>query len=354
MAGRYIFRGVLGATGAVGQRLISHLADHPVFEVVAVMASERSAGKTYGEACDWRLPGGIPKRITKLEIKRPKPFEGVDVVFSGIGAEPARELEPLWAEAGAWVFSNARAYRMESDVPLVIPEVNPDHFELIEAQRKNRGWSGAIVTNANCSTTFLAMALAPLQRAFGIESVFVSTLQAVSGAGYRGVSSMEILGNIVPYIGGEEEKMESETQKILGSLGENGVTASPFTVSAHANRVPVLDGHTLTVSVGLGTRASVEDVTRAIEEFSGPPQELGLHSAPSRPLIVMEEADRPQPALDAYLEGGMATTVGRIRPCNLLDMRMVVMGHNTVRGAGPGSVLNAEYAAASGLMEVPT
>lgn len=346
--------GILGATGAVGQRLVSHLADHPVFEVTHLMASERSAGHTYREACDWRLPGGIPKHIGKLEIKPAKPTDGVDVVFSGIGAVPARDLEPAWAEAGAWVFSNARAYRMEEDVPLVIPEVNPDHFKLIESQRRNRGWSGAIVTNANCSTTFLAMALAPIHQAFGVEAVFVSTLQAVSGAGYRGVSSMEILGNIVPFIGGEEEKMESETQKILGALQEGAVQHAPFSVSAHASRVPVLDGHTLTISVKLGTSASPDEVKEVLRTFEGEPQRLGLHSAPQRPLVVLDDDDRPQPALDVYLEGGMATSVGRVRPCNLFDIRMVVMGHNTIRGAGPGSVLNAEFAAETGLMEVPT
>lgn len=345
--------GILGATGAVGQRLVAHLADHPTFEVTRLMASDRSAGRRYGDACAWRLPGAIPGSLAELEVTTAAPDDDVVVVFSGIGATPARVLEPAWAQAGAWVFSNASAHRMDADVPLLIPEVNPGHLDLVRVQRDARSWPGAIVTNANCSTTFLALALAPLHEAFTVEAVFVSTLQAVSGAGYRGVASMEILGNVIPHIPGEEEKMERETRKILGALTGTSVSHAPFPVSAHASRVPVLDGHTLTVSVRLSAPVSPEEAAGVLDAFSGDPQRLGLPSAPRKPLVVMREDGRPQPALDAYLDRGMAVSVGRIRRCPVLDLRMVVMGHNTIRGAGPGSVLNAELALATGRLEAP-
>jgi len=345
--------GILGATGAVGQRLVAHLADHPTFEVTRLMASERSVGLSYGDACAWRLPGRIPARLAELEVMSAEPADDVAVVFSGIGATPARALEPAWARAGAWVFSNASAHRMDADVPLLVPEVNPGHLDLVRVQRDARGWPGVIVTNANCSTTFLALALAPLHEAFTVEAVFVSTLQAVSGAGYRGVASMEILGNVIPHIPGEEEKLERETQKILGALAGSSVSHAPFPVSAHASRVPVLDGHTLTISVKLSAPVSPGEAADVLGAFSGEPQRLGLPSAPRRPLVVMDAEDRPQPALDVSRDGGMSVSAGRIRRCPLLDLRMVVMGHNTVRGAGPGSVLNAELALATGRLEVP-
>ena len=349
MSGR-LRAGVLGATGAVGQRLLERLAGHPWIDVVRVMASERSVGRSYGEACDWRLPTPIPEGVAGLEVTDTTPDESLDLVFSGLGASIAGPVEQAWAHAGSWVFTNARTHRMEADVPLLIPEVNPEHLRLVERQRAHRGWSGAIVANANCSTTFLAMALAPLEQAFGVESVSVVTLQAISGAGYSGLPSMTIHGNVVPNIAGEEAKIEEETLKILGHLQDDGVRPADITISAQVHRVPVLDGHTEAVSVGLRTSASLEEVREALEAFRGPPQALELPSAPTRPLRYVEGEDRPQPALDLYRDGAMATLVGRLRACPVLDYRMVLLGHNTVRGAGPGSVLNAELACAAELL----
>lgn len=344
--------GVLGATGAVGQRLLERLDGHPSIQVVRVMASSRSIGRPFAEACEWRLATPIPEAVAGLTVTDTTPDPGLDLVFSALGGEVAGPVEEAWARAGAWVFSNAGSHRMDDDVPLLIPEVNPDHLDLIDTQRAERGWPGAIVTNANCSATFLAMALAPLEREFGVEVAMVVTLQAISGAGYPGVPSMAIHGNVIPQIRGEEEKIETEVRKILGRLEGTAVEPAPMVISAQVHRVPVLDGHTEAVSVRLAGETTLEAVRAAIEGFEGEPQRLELPSAPVHPLLYVEGDDRPQPALDLYREEAMATLVGRLRPCPVLDYRMVLLGHNTVRGAGPGSVLNAEYAMATGRLEV--
>ena len=344
---------ILGATGNVGQRLLEQLEGHPWFEVVRLCASERSAGQAYTQACEWRLPTPLCEDYAALEVQTVDPVPGIDIAFSALGASVATDVEPAWAAQGTLVFSNARSYRMASDVPLVIPEVNPEHLDLLVSQRRARGFPtpGGIVTNANCSATFLTTALAPLQRAFGVETVMVSTLQAVSGAGYRGVSSMQILGNVIPHIGGEEEKLESETQKILGRLADDGVKPADITISAQVHRVPVMDGHTEAVSVKLRSDPGIEAVREALQSFKGEPQDLDLPSAPDHPIVMTTEPDRPQPLLDLQVEKAMATVVGRLRPCPVLDYKFVVLGHNTVRGAGGGSVLNAELMTARGLLE---
>ncbi|MEZ4415978.1 MAG: aspartate-semialdehyde dehydrogenase [Gemmatimonadota bacterium] len=343
---------ILGATGNVGQRLIEHLAGHAWFEVVRVCASERSAGRSYREACDWRLPSPLPEAVARLEVADMTPDPSIDLAFSALDAAVADTVEPAWAQAGVAVFSNARSYRMAPDVPLVITEVNADHLELLPAQRRARGFPGhgCIVTNANCSATFLTMALAPLHQRFGVTKVMVATLQAVSGAGYKGVSSMEILGNVIPFIGGEEEKLESETQKMLGRLVDGTVEPAPMRVSAQTHRVPVLDGHTEAVSFELAADPGIDEVRAALREFRALPQELRLPSAPERPLVLLDERDRPQPMLDLATERSMATVIGRLRPCPVLHYKMVALGHNTIRGAGPGSVLNAELMTARGLL----
>ncbi len=343
---------ILGATGNVGQRLIEHLDEHPWFDVVRLCASERSAGRPYRDACDWRLAARLPDRLAGLRVETADPVDGIDLAFSALNASVAESVEPAWAAAGAMVFSNARSYRMAADVPLVIPEVNPNHLKLLGAQQVRRDFppGAGIVTNANCSATFLTSALAPLHRAFGVERVMVSTLQAVSGAGYRGVSSMQILGNVIPHIGGEEEKLESETQKILGTLEEGAIRPAPIRISAQVHRVPVMDGHTEAISVALARNPGIEAVGDALRAFRGPPQDLGLPSAPSAPLVLRDEPDRPQPLLDLEVERAMATVIGRLRPCNVLDYKFVALGHNTVRGAGGGSVLNAELMHAQGML----
>ncbi|MEZ4424123.1 MAG: aspartate-semialdehyde dehydrogenase [Gemmatimonadota bacterium] len=343
---------ILGATGNVGQRLIEHLAGHPWFDITHVAASERSAGRSYREACDWRLPTPLPGAVADLEVRDMTPAADVDLAFSALDAAVADTVEPEWARAGVAVFSNARSYRMAPDVPLVISEVNAGHLDLLPAQRAARGFPGhgGIVTNANCSATFLTMALAPLHQRFGVRRVLVATLQAVSGAGYRGVSSMEILGNVVPFIGGEEEKLESETQKMLGTLDGGAIVPAPIAVSAHTHRVAVLDGHTEAISVELVEDPGLDAVKEALRSFRAAPQEMGLPSAPDHPIVVLDERDRPQPLLDLAVERSMATVVGRIRPCPVFHYKMVLLGHNTIRGAGPGSVLNAELMAARGLL----
>lgn len=329
---------VLGATGTVGQKFISLLEDHPYFRVSEVVASERSAGKTYAEACGWKQNRPIPSDVATLVVKSLKDTLESKLLFSGLDSSVAGAAETGYAEAGHLVISNSKNHRMDADVPLVIPEINPDHFELVKRQR----YDGGIITNSNCSTMFLAMALAPLHRSFGVEKVFVSTMQAISGAGYPGVASMDILGNVIPYISGEEEKLEQEAAKILGSLGADGVEPAQFAVSAHCTRVPVYDGHTETVSVQLADKPSPTEVQAAFREFRGMPQERTLPSAPARPIVIAEEDDRPQPARDIWIEDGMATVIGRLRPCSLFDYKFVLLGHNTVRGAAGAAILNAE------------
>jgi aspartate-semialdehyde dehydrogenase len=334
--------GVLGATGAVGQKFVQLLENHPWFELAEVAASERSAGKTYGEATRWFQNTPLPERVRRLTVKPCRPELDCRIVFSGLDASVAGEVETELAAAGYAVFSNARNHRLDDDVPLVIPELNADHLQLIALQQKKRGGSGFIVTNSNCSTMFLAMALGPLHQAFGVEKVFVATMQAISGAGYPGVASLDILGNVIPFINGEEEKIEIETRKILGALAGNRVQLADFVISAQTNRVPVEDGHTECVSVKFRKPASVEAIKERLQTFRGLPQELKLPSAPPQPIIVMEEPDRPQPRRDVMAANGMATLVGRIRPCPLLDFRFVILGHNTIRGAAGASILNAE------------
>ena len=339
--------GVLGATGAVGQKFVRLLENHPWFELAEVAASDRSAGKTYGEAARWLQNSPLPERARHLTVKPCRPELDCRIVFSGLDASVAGEVESDFAAAGYAVFSNSRNHRLDDDVPLVIPELNADHLALIDLQKKNRG-AGFIVTNSNCSTMFLAMALGPLHQAFGVEKVFVATMQAISGAGYPGVASLDILGNVIPYISGEEEKIEIETRKILGALAGERVQLADFVISAQTNRVPVEDGHTECVSVKLRQPTSVEAIKERLRNFRGLPQELKLPSAPPQPIIVVEENDRPQPRRDVERANGMATIVGRIRPCPILDYRFVILGHNTIRGAAGASILNAELLVAQG------
>src|SRR5436309_10020478 len=288
---------VLGATGAVGQKFIKLLQDHPWFEVTQVAASERSVGRRYEEVVSWKQKTPIPEAVRRLDVKPCAPGLACRIVFSGLDASVAGEVEDAFAREGCVVLSNSKNHRMDPDVPLVIPELNHDHLGLIPVQRRNRGTSGYIVTNSNCSTMFLAMALGPLHRAFTVEKVLVATMQAVSGAGYPGVPSLDILGNVIPYIGGEEEKMECETRKILGRFDGEGIEFADFPVSAQCNRVAVEDGHTESVSVQLKSKTSADEIVEVLRAFSGPPQALGLPSAPDRPVVVLEAQDRPQPRL---------------------------------------------------------
>jgi aspartate-semialdehyde dehydrogenase len=339
--------GVLGATGMVGQQFVSRLARHPWFEVTWLAASERSEGKTYAAAAPWRLASPMPDGCRDLKVDGCVAGRGPKVVFSALDAAAADTLEKEFAEAGHIVLSNARSFRMDPLVPLLIPEVNADHLCILREQRAQKGWPGAIVTNPNCSTVVLATALAPL-RQFTIRAVIVSTMQAVSGAGYPGVPSLDILGNVLPFISGEEEKMESETLKILGADG--GRAPYQAVVSAHTNRVPVIDGHTMTVSVDLEDDPEIDDVLDAFASFRGRPQELKLPTAPDPAIVLMREPNRPQPRLDAGLADGMAVSVGRVRKCPVLSNKFVALGHNTIRGAAGASVLNAELMQAEGLL----
>ncbi len=344
---------ILGATGTVGQKFVRLLADHPWFEVAAVAASAASAGRRYADVVRWREPVRLPDRIGALTVSEcSPPLEG-PIVFSALDAEVAGPLEEAFARAGAYVVTNARNHRMDADVPLLIPEANADHLALVDRQRAARGWPGAILANPNCSTAGLVLALTPLHRAFGIEKLFVSTMQAVSGAGYPGVASLDILGNVIPHIGGEEEKMERESRKILGTLGEAGVEPATFAVSAHTNRVAVLDGHLETVSVGFRHRVTAEEAVTVLREFRSPPCVAELPSSPAAPVEVDLRPDRPQPRLDLERGGGMAVTVGRVRPCPILDLRLVILGHNTIRGAAGQGVQIAELLVADGRVDRP-
>jgi len=341
--------GILGATGTVGQRFIQLLENHPQFEVTALAASDRSRGKAYREACAWRLPGEMPESVKDLPVGQPAPPLDCEIVFSSLPGEIARETEEAFARAGYAVISNSSALRMDEDVPLLIPEVNHEHLALLDTQKSARKLDGGmIVTNPNCSTIMLALALAPLHARFQIESVVATTLQALSGAGYPGVSSLDITDNVLPFIGGEEEKIESETLKILGRLDGARVEPAPFKVSAQVHRVGVSDGHMAAVRVKLARRAEPEEVRDEFASFTSLPQELKLHTAPHSPVLVRDEQDRPQPRLDRDAGGGMSVTVGRIRRDNVLDYRFVALSHNTVRGAAGAAILNAELLAATG------
>lgn len=341
--------GILGATGMVGQHFIRFLEGHPWFKLSWVGASDRSAGKKLSEATSWRLDGEMPAGAADLVVSDSKPGNAPQIVFSAMDASVATEIEQAFAQAGHVVVSNSRNHRMDPDVPLLVPEVNPGHLSLVKAQQANRGWGGMIVTNPNCSTIVLTMALAPLV-SLGIERVIAATLQAVSGAGYPGVASMDILANVIPFIGGEEEKMQQETQKILGAVQDGRAAPLTAKVSAHCHRVPVLDGHTVAVSVELREKPTVSDAQELIRNFRGLPQERGLPSAPAQPLIYMPQQDRPQPRRDAGRFSGMAVFVGRLRDCPVLDLKFVACGHNTIRGAAGAAVLNAELMVSEGLL----
>lgn len=371
--------GVLGATGAVGQRFVQMLAAHPWFEIAALTASDRSVGKRYGEATKWLLRGGMPQAVADMTLLPTQPEAigpEVRLLFSALPGESARAVEETLAAAGYGVCSNASAHRMDPDVPLLIPDVNPEHAALIRVQqarrgraaphadiaavadenaplvagRRSAGGTGFIVTNPNCTTTHLVCALKPLHDAFGLEAVNVVTMQAISGAGYPGVSAMDILDNIIPYIGGEEEKVELEPRKLLGTLVGDEIQFADFTVSAQCNRVAVRNGHLEAVSVKLRRPASLEQVVEALTSYQGEPQRLGLPTAPDPAIILFQEKDRPQPRLDRLAGKGMATCVGRLRPDPLFDYKFIVLGHNTIRGAAGGSILNAELLVAKGYM----
>ncbi len=350
LGGRQIEVGVLGATGMVGQQFVRLLAGHPWFKTTWLGASERSEGRSYAEAMKWRLSTPPPSEVLPMRVEACTPGRGPRLMFSALDANAAKDIEPLFAAAGHIVVSNARSYRMDPTVPLVIPEVNADHLPLIARQRREKSWKGAIVTNPNCSTVVMSVVLAPL-RQFGLSRVMVTTLQAVSGAGYPGVASLDILGNVIPAISGEEEKMESETQKILGKYDRESVTAHPVIVSATTTRVPVIDGHTESISIEFEQRRTPEEVREALAAFRGRPQELRLPSAPPAPIVCTDAPDRPQPRLDVERDGGMTVTVGRVRPCKILHVKLVALGHNTVRGAAGAAILNGEMMAADGMLD---
>jgi aspartate-semialdehyde dehydrogenase len=339
----------LGATGAVGQRFVQLLENHPWFEVAEVAASERSAGKTYAEAAGWRLDTPLPEGVRGLVVKDLRPNLDCDFVFSGLDSSVAGDAEEDFARAGYAVISNSRNHRMDADVPLLIPEVNPQHTGILPHQQAARKYpTGFIATNPNCSAIGLALALKPLEDAFGLEEVFVVTMQAISGAGHSGVAAGAIHDNVIPYISGEEEKMEAEPQKILGKLEGQRFVPAGFRVSAHCNRVPVIDGHTEAVSVRLKRKALLAEVREAFLNFTAEPQRLKLPFAPAHPILLREEADRPQPRLDRNAENGMAVVVGRLRPCPVGDFKFTLLSHNMIRGAAGAAILNAELLVAQG------
>lgn len=339
--------GILGATGTVGQRFVQLLQGHPQFEISALAASDRSAGKPYREACAWKLAGSIPEPVREIVVQPIEPPLDCEIVFSSLPSNVARETEEAFARAGFPVISNSSSYRMDEDVPLLIPEINHEHLGLLEAQRKNRGFTtGFIVTNPNCAVMSFAPPLAALHRKFGVESAIVTTLQAISGAGYPGVSSMDITENVLPYIAGEEPKVETEAQKILGTFSDGAVVKADFTVSAQCFRVNVIDGHTASVRVNLKQTSTLEDVVEAMTTFPT----LALHSSPEKFIEVFDEPSRPQPRLDRDAGSGMTITVGRVFPDNVFDYRFVALSHNTVRGAAGSAILNAELLIDKGLI----
>jgi aspartate-semialdehyde dehydrogenase len=342
--------GILGATGMVGQQFIKFLQGHPWFEVTWLGASDRSAGKAYRDATSWRLNGVMPPKVEGIVVEECKPGHAPRLVFSSMDASVATEIEQAFAQAGHVVVSNSRNHRMDPDVPLLVPEVNADHLRIIPLQQRTRGWKGQIVTNPNCSTIVLTMALGPLKQ-FGIRKVLVTTMQAISGAGYPGVASMDINANVVPFIGGEEEKMQQETQKILGEFAGDSLRPLAAKVSAHCNRVPVVDGHMVATSVELEQKPDEAALIDAIDSYRGAPQKKGLPSAPPLPVQYMREKDRPQPRRDVERDNGMAVYIGRLRECPVLDYKFMAMGHNTIRGAAGAAVLNAELMYAEGMLD---
>jgi len=342
MAERKIPVGILGATGVVGQRFVQLLQYHPWFEVAWLAASDRSAGQPYKDAVRWKLRTPIPSAIADMVVSPASPEGAPKVIFAALDAAIAKEVEPRFAAAGCAVITNSSAFRMQQDVPLIIPEVNPTHLKLIDSQSWRKESEGFIVTNSNCSAMGLVLALAPLQQKFGLEKVFAVTMQAVSGAGYPGVASLDILGNVIPFIAREEEKMEEETRKMLGSLNGNGVVPGNFVISTQCNRVAVEDGHMESVSVKLKKKASAEEIIATWNDFRGLPQEKRFPNAPEQPIVYMSAADRPQPRFDVDAGAGMTVSIGRLRPCNLLDWKFTVLSHNVIRGAAGAALLNAE------------
>jgi aspartate-semialdehyde dehydrogenase len=341
---------VLGATGTVGQRFLQLLQGHPWFEVAALTGSERTAGKPYGEAARWVLDTPMPAALAAMPILAEDAPLDTPLIFSALPSKTAGAIEARLAAAGHIVCTNASDHRMDPHVPLLIPEVNPEHLDLIAAQRKAYGWSGAIVANPNCTATGPTMALRPLHDAFGVTKLMLMSMQALSGAGYPGVPSYDAIDNVIPYVGGEEPKVESEPQKMLGSLRDGLIEPAPFVISAHCNRVPVLEGHLECLSVSFARRPELEELKAALRGFRSLPQELNLPSAPAEPIIVREEPDRPQTRRDRDAGNGMSTVVGRVRPCPILEYKFVCLSHNTIRGAAGGSLLNAELMYAQGLI----
>jgi aspartate-semialdehyde dehydrogenase len=343
--------GVLGATGAVGQKFVKLLGDHPWFELAELAASDRSAGKSYKDAVAWRQAAPIPHTVRDKIVKPCEPGLESRVVFSGLDASVAGEVEEAFARAGYIVVSNSKNHRMDEDVPLLVPEINPEHLGLIKVQRERRNYSGAIVTNPNCSTIGLVMPLAPIDRAFGVKRVIVTTMQALSGAGYPGPSAIDMLGNVNPFIGGEEEKVETEPRKIMGALEGDRIRFADCLISAHTNRVFVEDGHMECVSLELERKATPDEISRVLTDFRSLPQELKLPFAPERPVIVTTERDRPQPRLDRDAGNAMSAVVGRLRHCPVFDIRFVVLSHNTIRGAAGAAILNAELMKVQGYLD---
>jgi aspartate-semialdehyde dehydrogenase len=346
--------GVLGATGVVGQTFVRYMADHPWFELTALTASDRSVGKPYREACAWRISADIPEIASSIVVRpcRPSSLEDCQLVFSALPGDAASDVEEACAKAGLAVSSNASAHRMDPDVPILVPEVNPDHLALIEVQRQRRGWGkGLIVTNPNCAVAALAVVLKPLQDTFGLDAVMVTTMQALSGAGYPGVPSLDALDNVIPYIVGEEQKLEREPRKILGTLTRTGLEMADFRISASCNRVATRDGHLMSVSLRFRRKpADLEAVATTLHGFSPLSQELGLPTAPQPPIRLRPEQDRPQPTLDRMEGKGMAVVVGGLRPCSVLDCKFTLLGHNLIRGAAGAALLNAELLLAEGYL----
>jgi aspartate-semialdehyde dehydrogenase len=342
--------GILGATGVVGQRFIQMLERHPWFEVAWLAASDRSEGKIYSEAARWRLKTEIPAKVAGMKVSPATPEGAPKIIFAALDASIAAEMEPRFAEAGCAVVSNSSALRMQSDVPLVIPEVNPGHIRLIDGQSWRKKSGGFVVTNPNCCAIGLVLALAPISERFGLETVMAVTMQAVSGAGYPGVASLDILGNVIPYIAKEEEKMEEETHKLLGQMNGTKIIPASFAMSAQCNRVAVEDGHTESISVRLKTKAKPEEMIDVWNSYRSEPQKLNLPSAPEKPVVYLGANDRPQPRFDVDLGAGMTTAVGRLRPCGVLDWKFTVLSHNTIRGAAGAAVLNAELLQAKGYL----
>jgi aspartate-semialdehyde dehydrogenase len=343
---------VLAATGSVGQRFIQLLDCHPYFEVMALTASDRSVGQKYSDACHWVLPGEMPDWARDMVIQPTDPVSvALPLAFSALPAEAAKSVEPAFAKAGIIVCSNASAYRMESDVAILLPEVNPDHADILTHQRQIRGWDGGIITNPNCTSTGMTVALKAIQDAFGLQSVFAVSMQALSGAGYPGVASLDILDNVIPNIGGEEAKVETEPLKILGTFTGSTINNALFGISAHTNRVAVSDGHMVCLSVKLSSPASIEEVNAALQHYRAPEISRDLPSAPDPVILVLSESDRPQPRLDRMTGKGMTTVVGRVRKDPLFDVKMVVLSHNTIRGAAGGSIYNAELLIRKGYLK---